>query len=166
MRSAVALVNTAQAPDALVDVEQLSGFVDASSFTGRHDGDEEELAAVRQIRPTLRRLLTASCDDAVVLINQILGEGNARPQIVRCNGADWGIRVVDPDAPLATRIAVETAMAMADAIRMGETPRLGICADDKCNGLVFDLSRNRIRRYCSATCGNRAAAAAYRARAR
>jgi predicted RNA-binding Zn ribbon-like protein len=41
-----------------------------------------------------------------------------------------------------------------------------VCADDRCEGLVLDLSRNRSRRYCSTTCANRNAVAAYRARGR
>jgi predicted RNA-binding Zn ribbon-like protein len=71
---------------------------------------------------------------------------------------------VAADAPLATRIAVETAMAMIDVIRADELSRLDVCADPDCEGLVLDLSRNRSRRFCSTTCGNRAAVAAYRAR--
>jgi predicted RNA-binding Zn ribbon-like protein len=42
--------------------------------------------------------------------------------------------------------------------------RLGLCADDDCDGIVLDLSRNRSRRYCSTACGNRNSVAAYRAR--
>jgi predicted RNA-binding Zn ribbon-like protein len=71
---------------------------------------------------------------------------------------------VPPEAPLATRIAVETAMAMIDVIRADEHSRLGVCADAECDGLVLDLSRNRSKRFCSVACGNRNAVAAYRAR--
>ncbi|WP_278259748.1 CGNR zinc finger domain-containing protein [Nocardioides convexus] len=42
--------------------------------------------------------------------------------------------------------------------------RLAICADEACEGVVLDLSRNRSKRFCSVTCGNRNAVAAYRAR--
>jgi predicted RNA-binding Zn ribbon-like protein len=41
-----------------------------------------------------------------------------------------------------------------------------VCADERCDGLVLDLSRNRSRRYCSTVCANRNAVAAYRARRR
>ena len=44
--------------------------------------------------------------------------------------------------------------------------RLDTCAADDCDDVVLDLSRNRSRRYCSTTCGNREAVAAYRARQR
>ena len=55
-------------------------------------------------------------------------------------------------------------MPMVDVIRADELSRLGTCADDECDGVVLDLSRNRSRRFCSTTCGNRNAVAAYRAR--
>jgi predicted RNA-binding Zn ribbon-like protein len=55
-------------------------------------------------------------------------------------------------------------MAMVDVIRADEHSRFGVCADDGCEGVVLDLSRNRSRRYCSTTCANRNAVAAYRAR--
>ena len=79
---------------------------------------------------------------------------------------DWHLHAVVADAPLATRIAVETAMAMIDVIRSDEMSRLGVCADADCDGIVLDLSRNRSKRFCSSSCGNRNAVAAYRARQR
>ena len=60
----------------------------------------------------------------------------------------------------------EAAMAMVDVIRADEMSRFSVCADDSCEALVIDLSRNRSRRYCSTTCGNRNAVAAYRSRQR
>jgi predicted RNA-binding Zn ribbon-like protein len=39
-----------------------------------------------------------------------------------------------------------------------------VCADPDCGGVVVDLSRNRSKRFCSVSCGNRNAVAAYRAR--
>ena len=55
-------------------------------------------------------------------------------------------------------------MAMVDVIRTDEMSRLGVCEDQDCDGIVLDLSRNRSKRFCSTTCGNRNAVAAYRAR--
>ena len=77
---------------------------------------------------------------------------------------DWHVHAIADDAPLTSRIRVETAMAMIDVIRADEMSRLGICADDDCDGIVLDLSRNRSRRFCCTTCSNRNAVAAYRAR--
>ena len=116
------------------------------------------------MRARLRRLLTADRDNAVEIVNAMLKEHNAVPQLVRHSGEDYHLHAVGPDTPFAERIAVETAMAMIDLIRVDELSRLSICADETCGGIVLDLSRNRSRRFCSTTCGNRLAVAAYRAR--
>ena len=162
--AAVALVNTGVEPDTLVDADDLAAFLDEHEFTGVRLGDATELESVRQLRPRLRRILTTDRDTAAGLVNDLLAEEHALPQLVRHSGHDWHIHAVAPDAPLATRIAVETAMAMIDVIRADEMSRLDVCDDPTCDDLVLDLSRNRSRRFCSTTCGNRAAVAAYRAR--
>jgi predicted RNA-binding Zn ribbon-like protein len=82
------------------------------------------------------------------------------------DGLDWHIHAVAPDAPLERRVAVDVAMAMIGVIRADELSRLSVCADQRCDGLVLDLSRNRSRRYCSTACANRNAVAAYRLRGR
>ena len=83
---------------------------------------------------------------------------------MRHDHLDWHIHAVADDRPLAERILVETAMAMIDLIRADDLSRLSICHDPTCDGVVVDLSRNRSRKYCTATCGNRVAVAAYRDR--
>ena len=123
-----------------------------------------ELDAVRAMRPRLRSLLLAGRDHAVELVNEMLAEVRLRPRLVRHEEYDWHLHAVDQDDPLVDRITIETAMAMVDVIRADEMSRLGVCADETCDGLVLDLSRNRSRRYCSTTCGNRNSVAAYRAR--
>ena len=162
--AAVALVNSAEEPDMLETTEHLRAFYDEQGYTGRLKGDEAELEELRELRPGLRHLLTASRDDAVSTVNTMLREAGALPQLVRHGDMDWHLHAVEDDRPFATRIVVETAMAMIDVIRADEMSRLGVCADDDCGGLVLDLSRNRSRRFCSTACGNRAAVAAYRAR--
>jgi predicted RNA-binding Zn ribbon-like protein len=162
----VALVNSASAPDTLTTVSQLAAYLDEHEFTGARTGDAAELAAVRDLRPRLRELLTADRDTSAELVNDLLAEEHALPRLVRHGDHDWHVHAVAPDAPLATRIAVEAAMAMVDVIRADEMSRLDLCADHDCDGLVLDLSRNRSRRFCSTACTNRAAVAAYRARQR
>ena len=164
LQSATVLANSALAPDTMTTVAQLDAFYAEFEYTGRRDGDHAELDAVRAIRPTLYELLTADRDDAAGMVNTMLAEAGAVPQLVRHDVWDWHLHAVEPDRDLPTRILVETAMAMVDVIRSDELSRLGICADDTCRGVVLDLSRNRSRRFCSTTCGNRSAVAAYRAR--
>ena len=162
--AAVALVNSGAEPDTLTTTDDLVAFLDDHEFTGTRLGDAAELESVRQLRPRLRSILTSDRDTAAGLVNDLLDEEHALPQLVRHGSHDWHIHAVVADAPLATRIAVETAMAMIDVIRADEMSRLDVCDDPDCEGLVLDLSRNRSRRFCSTTCGNRAAVAAYRAR--
>jgi predicted RNA-binding Zn ribbon-like protein len=164
LQSAVTLVNSAEEPVTLTTPDELDEFLSDFGYTGRHDGDQTELDAVRAILPQLRELMTADRDHAAAMVNEMLFQARALPQLERHDGYDWHLHAVAPDRPLADRIIVETAMAMVDVIRADEMSRLGVCADDDCEGLVLDLSRNRSRRFCSTACGNRNAVAAYRAR--
>jgi predicted RNA-binding Zn ribbon-like protein len=164
LRAAVALVNSASAPDTLTSVAELDAYFTRFQYTGRHDRTRAELDAVRALRPRLRELLIADRDRAAELVNALLSEHGRAPQLVRHPSQDWHIHATTPEDPLAVRIAVEVAMAMVDVIRADEMSRLGVCADDDCDGIVLDLSRNRSRRYCSILCSNRNAVAAYRAR--
>jgi len=166
LRSAVALVNSAEPPDTLTSMAELDAFWDEFGYTGRHDHHDAELEAVRRLRPRLRTLLTAERDDAVDIVNDLLAEAGAVPRLVRHDRFDWHLHVVDPETPLDERIAAETAMAMIDVIRADELSRLGVCAQDDCASIVLDLSRNRSKIFCGTTCSNRAAVAAYRARNR
>ncbi|GAB2976354.1 CGNR zinc finger domain-containing protein [Saccharothrix stipae] len=162
--AAVALVNSAEEPDTMTAPAQLDAFFAEHGYTGSRTHDQAELEAIRALRAPLRRLLTSDRDTAVGIVNDILARHQVVPRLVRHDGFDYHLHVSDPATPLADRIAVDTAMAMVDLIRADEMSRLAVCADDTCDGLVLDLSRNRSRRYCSTTCGNRIAVAAYRAR--
>jgi predicted RNA-binding Zn ribbon-like protein len=51
-------------------------------------------------------------------------------------------------------------------IRTDELGRLQVCGAEDCADVYIDLSKNRSRRFCSTSCGNRANVAAYRARRR
>ncbi|RLV51058.1 CGNR zinc finger domain-containing protein [Nocardioides mangrovicus] len=166
LQAAVALVNSAEEPDTLTEQAQLDDFYRRFGFTGSRTHDAAELDAVRAVRPLLRELLTRDRDGAVEVVNRLLAERHAVPQLLRHDDWDYHIHATDPSVPLADRIVVETAMAMIDVIRADDLSRLSVCADDSCRSLVLDLSRNRSRIYCSTTCGNRNAVAAYRARQR
>ena len=167
LQAAVALVNSTDEPgDPLGSVDDLSAFLASWPYTGRLDATQGELDAVRRLRPALKTLLLAERDEAAEIVNGMLAKAKALPQLQRHDHWDWHVHAVDPDRPLEERVVVETAMAMIDVIRADEMSRLDRCASDDCDDVVLDLSRNRSRRYCSTTCGNREAVAAYRARQR
>ncbi|MDH6464490.1 putative RNA-binding Zn ribbon-like protein [Micromonospora sp. A200] len=163
--AATALVNTDDpADEGLPDVAALDRFVVTYGWTGRHEHTEAELRAVRELRPRLRRIWHADVDEIVAVVNELLRESHALPQLIRHDDEPYHLHAVPRDAPLATRMAVEAAMALADLVRAGELARLRICAHPDCENVLVDLSKNRSRRFCEAGCGNRAAVSAYRAR--
>ncbi|WP_435747737.1 CGNR zinc finger domain-containing protein [Microbacterium sp. PMB16] len=164
LRSAVWLVNSAEDPETLADLVDYEAFLTEFPYTGRLDRDAAELASLHALRPRLRSMLLAPRDAMVDLVNTALAESLLTPKLVRHGDADWHLHAVDDERPLAERVLIETAMAMIDVIRADEGSRITVCDDETCLALALDLSRNRSKRYCSATCANRNAVAAYRAR--
>lgn len=164
LAGAAAWVNTDDVVERLPDVAALDAFVQTWGWTGRRDRDEAELHAVQRLRPRLRKIWELDRDDLVTLLNELLAEFHALPQLVRHDEWDYHLHATRPDAPLADRMAVEAAMAMVDVVRADELSRLRVCANDDCGDVLVDLSRNRSKRYCDLACSNRAAVRAYRSR--
>lgn len=165
LAAAAALVNTDQEDgDLLGDVDALDAFVTNWGWTGSRRHDRAELDAVRALRPRLRTLWFTDTDGAVELVNELLRQSRALPQLVRHDSWDYHLHATASDAPLADRMAVEAAMAVSDVIRAKELTRLRTCAADTCADVLVDLSKNRSRRFCSTSCANRTNVAAYRAR--
>jgi predicted RNA-binding Zn ribbon-like protein len=161
----VALVNTNRnGAEELPDVAALDAFIDEWTWTGSRTHDQAELDSVRALRPRLARLWEMSEDEAVALVNELLRDANALPQLVRHDGWEYHIHATRADVPLADRMAVDVAMAFADLVRFGELARLRYCAAPDCGNVMIDLSKNRSRRFCSLTCANRVNVANYRSR--
>ena len=123
--AAATLVNTASdgghpaAPR--TDLVALPG---RAGLVRRRAGDPAELDAVRALRPRLRELWRLAEAELVPALNEILAEADALPQLVDHDDLGWHIHAVPQDAPLATRMAVEAAMAFIDVVRAGELDRL------------------------------------------
>lgn len=165
LTAAAALVNTLDGEvESLPDLAALNSFVDEWGWTGRRARTNKELQDVRELRHVLRRLWLAGKDDAVRMVNRLLADAQAMPQLVKHDQWDYHLHATSDDAPLADRMAVEAAMAFVDVIRADGLDRLRVCAADDCECLLVDLSKNRSRRFCEAGCGNRLNVAAYRAR--
>lgn len=163
LAAAAALVNT-ETNGGLDTVAELDTFVTAWGWTGSHRRTRAELAGVQAMRPRLRALWSADVDDAVRIVNRLLREARALPQLVAHDDWDYHLHATPAHAPLADRMAVEAAMAVVDVIRADELDRLRTCAADNCDDVLVDLSRNRSRRFCERGCGNRGNVAAYRSR--
>jgi predicted RNA-binding Zn ribbon-like protein len=164
------LINTgrAAAGDELRTVADVQEFGDRYAFHGNPAGPGD-LRRLRTLRARLDGVAVAceSGDDpaAIEILNALLAETGAIPQIVAHDGRGPHIHVSRPAAPLSDRIAAHLAMGLAELVVAGESQRVRSCASPTCRDVFVDLSRNRSRRYCdSRTCGNRLHVAAYRAR--
>jgi predicted RNA-binding Zn ribbon-like protein len=170
LAAAAALVNTdpgdGSGQDTLLTEQALVDFLDETGWSGSRTGDRAELDAVRSLRPRLRALWRLEGDDLVAAVNEVLRDSRALPQLVDHDDIGWHIHAVPQEAPLATRMLVEAAMAFTDVIRSQELDRLKNCAADDCDNVVLDLSRNRSKRFCEDGCGNRENVRAYRDRLR
>jgi predicted RNA-binding Zn ribbon-like protein len=164
------LINTGREPagDRLRTVADVQAFGDRYAFHGL----PAELGDVARLREHRARLdaVTAACESgddaaAIEMLNALLAETGAVPQIVAHDGRGPHIHVSRPAAPLSDRVAAHLAMGLAELVVAGESQRVRSCASPSCRDVFVDLSRNRSRRYCdSRTCGNRLHVAAYRAR--
>ena len=127
---------------------------------------EADVEEVRVLRERLRRVFeAASPGEATAILNELLDEARAHPQLAAHDGEPLHIHYAPTDAPIARHLAATAAMGLAVAMAEGGFERLGVCAWERCRDVFVDVSRNRSRRYCDpAVCGNRATAAAYRAR--
>jgi predicted RNA-binding Zn ribbon-like protein len=165
LAAAAALVNTGRDGDELLpDLAALDQFVLDWGWTGKRTHDQAELSAVRALRPRLERVWELAEDDAADLVNALLREASALPQLVKHDNWGYHLHATPADAPLADRMAVEAAMAFTDVIRTGQLDRLRLCAAHDCDHVHVDLSKNRSRRFCSLSCSNRTNVAAYRSR--
>jgi len=164
LAASAALVNTCQGAELLPDEAALDEFVRTWGWTGGRTGDRAELDRVRALRPRLERLWAATEDEAAELVNALLREASALPQLVRHDGWGYHVHATPPDAPLADRMAVEAAMAFTDVIRTGQLDRRRRCAAAGCDNVLIDLSKNRSRRFCGTACANRTNVTAYRTR--
>ena len=171
LAAAAALVNTMPgtlpgdgSPDTLTTPDDLESLYGEHGWTGRFDRDAAELEGVRALRPRLRGFWELDETRVVTLVNELLTEARAVPQLVEHDDVGWHIHATPADAPLPQRMAVEAAIAVIDVVRAGELARLRVCEAADCDDVVVDLSRNRSRRFCEGGCAARAHTAAYRAR--
>ncbi|MDL5350105.1 CGNR zinc finger domain-containing protein [Microbacterium sp. zg-YB36] len=170
LAAAVDLVNTmpetdVDGADRLETREDLQRFLAVHPYTGSFTHDQREVDAVRGIRPRLRALWLTDRAGAVPLVNAMLRDGHALPQLVIHEGYDWHIHAAGDEAPFATRILVETAMAFVDIIRSDAYERVRECSADDCLSVYIDYSKNGSKRYCdTGNCGNRMNVNAYRRR--
>jgi predicted RNA-binding Zn ribbon-like protein len=100
--------------------------------------------------------------ERAALFNDLLDDAELSPKVNERGELFWvTIRTGSGPLLLAGCAAALIAVTQEHAWR-----RLGICAGDDCAGVYVDEAGRGARRYCSATCLNRARVRAYRSRQR
>lgn len=165
----VDLVNTEDDQnDRLQTVEDLVGFLREHQMSGLSTCTRADLDQVLEIRAKLRRVFETDDQlEAAEILNEMLASSEAQPILTNHDGQEWHLHYTPLGGPPATRVAAETAMALAVVIAEEGFERLQRCDSDTCDDVFIDASRNRSRRYCSSSiCGNRASVRAHRERQR
>jgi predicted RNA-binding Zn ribbon-like protein len=165
------LVNTLDAVDGeerLPDPQTVVTFLTEHDISAVGKATPDDLAALRALRPRLRAVFTATdLSEAARLVNTLIEEAGALPQLTAHDGEPLHLHFARPDATLAERVTTEVAMGLASVLRDDGLDRFRVCASGTCADVFVDTSRNRSRRFCDPeTCGNRAHVAAHRARRR
>lgn len=167
---AVDLVNSfdpVDGTDLLARPADLAAFLAEQEVSHvRRGPSREDLERVKELRSRLRDVFVAT-DQARAgsILNQILAETGARPELTNHDGQPWHMHYSPEGTPIAPRLAAESAMALSVVIIEGGFNRLRVCEAETCVDVFVDASRNSSRRYCSPqVCGNRASVAAFRAR--
>ncbi|MFI7483953.1 CGNR zinc finger domain-containing protein [Kocuria sp. M1R5S2] len=165
----VALVNTGpgasrSGEEELTTRDRLRELLDEHGWTGRFDRNDQELAEVLEVRRDLRQVWGLERDALAEAVNAVLDTAELAPHLARHDGKDWHLHASPSDAPLATRLRLESAFALVDVIRADETDRLRVCEAEDCEAVLLDLSRNRSKRFCGQRCANRTNMTAYRRR--
>jgi predicted RNA-binding Zn ribbon-like protein len=102
-------------------------------------------------------------DRAVELVNRLLVETHAAPQLTRRDSQPWHLHFGSPAE--ASGWLAELATAVAMLLGSAEAARLRRCEAVRCDDVFLDSTRNRTQRFCSTACQNRTKVAAHRARA-
>jgi len=103
-------------------------------------------------------------DTAARLVNGMLAETGARPQLDRHDGEPWHLHFHGKADSLTQGWAAGCATGLAVVLGTDMYRRLGVCTAPRCDRVYVDVSRNGTRRFCSTACQNRVKAAAFRAR--
>ncbi|MGR7001848.1 CGNR zinc finger domain-containing protein [Yinghuangia aomiensis] len=165
--AAVAMVNfwTADEGAAPPTVDAARAMLAPYSFLVR-DARAADLGPLADWSAELRRVFEAErLEDAVDLVNGLLDRVSVRPRLVD-HGYGLHVHYALPGAAFVDRVRINTAIGLAALLAEHGIERSGVCAEERCERVYADTSRNGRRRFCSDTCANRANVAAHRARKR
>jgi hypothetical protein len=103
-------------------------------------------------------------DTLVHVVNGLLRDSASRPYISRHDNKAPHLHYAHEDDDPVTRMRAFTAAGVAQVLCL-DPARLGRCANDGCETVYVDTSRNGRRRFCSTRCATRVHVADHRSRA-
>jgi predicted RNA-binding Zn ribbon-like protein len=149
----------------------LPAAVTAALRAGRpntRDVSLQEASELRAVAGSLRAVFEAiaagKTDDAARLVNLLLEQTGAHPQLDQHDGEPWHLHFHGAQDSLVIGWAAGCATGLAVVLGSELHGRLGVCTADRCDRVYVDISRNGTRRFCSTLCQSRVKAAAFRAR--
>ncbi len=150
----------------LLDLERASGI--RRRAQQQPAGAAAALIDARRVRSALRSLAERGPmserirTDGLIEINRVLGR-SAGTRRVELRSDGTFIRSFVPVGDAFAGLVIPVVESAADALILGELPRVRRCADPRCARVFFDNTKNGRRRWCDmSTCGNRAKAARHR----
>src|SRR5689334_20619284 len=167
--------------DALRDFESMVRWLEAAAVLDlerassiRRRAQQQPAAASaavvdgRRVRAALRSLAERGPmservrAEGLTEINRVLGR-SAGTRRVELRSDGTFIRSFVPVGDAFAGLVIPIVESAADALILGELSRVRRCADQRCQRVFFDNTKNGRRRWCDmATCGNRAKAARHR----
>lgn len=145
LTQAVDLVNSRLRDEELLgDVSALRAFLDEHAVHGVRRVAADDLQEVHALRRRLRAVWEArDMRTAAAVINGMVAEAGALPQLTDHDGWAWHLHWTSPSARVASRLAADAGMALAEVLRADGQERLRTCEAPDCPAVFVDLSRNR-----------------------
>ncbi|MEV0389559.1 CGNR zinc finger domain-containing protein [Nonomuraea sp. NPDC050643] len=158
-------------PERLPDTAALRRFCEELGLSGAGEslgglGAEGVLDEVRAVRGRLREVLAGEPGERTGALARWVAELPVRVTVGESDGVPRLLLTTREDAGPAARLAVRSVSELLDLAASGDWDRLRLCAALPCRDAFVDRSRPGRRQFCSTRCGNRAHAAASRARHR
>ncbi|MFD8600216.1 CGNR zinc finger domain-containing protein [Kitasatospora sp. NPDC059646] len=151
------------APQGAERVGAVRAALSAGADLGPREADRLAETA-HALRTVFEAVAADRIDDAAPVLNALLRETGARPQLDRTPGEPWQVHFHGSDDSYAVGWSAGCATGLAMALGGDYAGRLGVCAAPHCDRVYVDTSRNAGRQFCSTACQNRVKAATFRAR--
>lgn len=156
--------------DRLEKPEWLARFLSRWKVGKRESRSAETVAALRELRTTIRAMVDRILAGQVVTraqwssLNSVLASARVYRRLEANNGR-YEVRLMPAERGI-DGILAEIAASFSEVFVVGDPSRIKLCENPDCRWVVYDNSKNRSRRWCegSTACGNLMKVRRHRAR--